>query len=263
MRGVCRVVRPLRAEYQAVHKALRSCAQAAEHFAGVSAREFGRAALRSMADSLTSGSLLKDLGFYCAARKPSHSLASEIASDASHPEILRENLLVGRLMSLSLNLIKARLRSLSWFEHGYPGSFAGLLLGGNVAKELLALMEKDWSIYKHMQAQDRQDTRYLLARSPFKLVVVQKVMSVGHALRCTHPRTWVLAEPPNNLGEIIVWPGPGREGALRWPTARTLRRPRGSEEASIELSPRPMCWIPARPPILVLGCALRRPFQYQ
>lgn len=108
-----------------------------------------------MVDILTSDRLLKDLRFYCYARKPSISLAGAIARDKSHPEILRENLLVGRLMSLVVHLIKARLRSISWFEHGYPGSFAGLLAGGQFAKDLLARMEKDWAIYKRRTLRER------------------------------------------------------------------------------------------------------------
>lgn len=199
------VVQPLRNEFQAVHKELRSCEKAAAHFAQVSAREFGRVALRSMVDRLTSGSLLKDLGFYCSARKPPHNLAAAVAADQRHPEILRENLLAGRLMSLCLNLMKARMRSLSWFENGYPGAFAGLLLDGETATELLSQMQKDWAIYKHMQAQDRQDTRYLMARSPFKLVVVQKVMCVwGHLLANESPEV----RPPGSLAGMVSGPRP-------------------------------------------------------
>lgn len=173
--GVLVVVQPVRREFQEQHKALRSCSGAAELYAALAGKGWGRRALADIAQMMSDGSVFAGLSVHGAAKRPSNSLLAELRSDDSHPEVVRQGILAGRLMTLGLELLKVRLRSLSWSENGYPGSFAKLLLGEEAALEHLRRMSEDWAIWKHLTSTERKDLTHLVARSCFQHTAVLKV----------------------------------------------------------------------------------------
>lgn len=176
IRGICHLVRPLRAEFQAAHLAIRSTSKAAKWYSEFSGADRGRKALNDMVELVCGGRLLEDLGSAGASIRPSAQLMAEISKEREHLAVLQQNMAARRLLSLCVNLLKSRLRSLSWSEHGYPGSFARLLLGEDLATQTtLKQMEKDWTIFQHMEAADKKEARHILARSPFQQTVVKKV----------------------------------------------------------------------------------------
>lgn len=110
------------------------------------------------------------------AHRPSTGLAAELRKDdGSHNEVIRQNMLAQRLMNVGVKLLKARLRSLSWYENGYPGSFAKLLIGGQTTKAHLSCMQQDWHIWNALRTSGLRAVSHLLSRSPFNLAAVNRV----------------------------------------------------------------------------------------
>ena len=169
--GVVELVRPVRAEFQWQHKLIRSTFEASQAYTAY-AMGRGRESLHEAVDAFLSGPVLEQAGAHYPGNWPP-GLAGLGHED---PLVLADNLLVSRLATFLLQLIKNRLRSTSWSELGYPGRFAACLHSDTQAAKVLEAMKEDWANWLHVQGLTRGPWKQNKKRSPFHLVVVQKAM---------------------------------------------------------------------------------------
>jgi len=167
--GVAHLVRPVRAEFQWQHKTMRSTPEVAGAFLAYT-RGRSRQSLEEAVLSFCSGRVLEEIGLHHPGNWPP-DMPQLIPGDAV---VMADNMMVGRLATFLLQLLKNRLRSASWSESGYPGRFAALMGSEEEAATLLAIMEKDWAIWKKVEGINRPVWKKARERSPFSMVVVQK-----------------------------------------------------------------------------------------
>lgn len=174
MRAVCGLIRPLRKEFGWQNSSMVTCSAAAEVYTAYSCGK-GREALGSMVSLLQDGALFAEVGIHDAGRLPPMVSLSALVEDSSHPWITNGGLAVKSLMRTLLQLLKARLRSLSWSERGYPGVFAKALVGGDACASLLQVMRADWELWQRLQQMPGPILRKFVQRSSMQHMVVQKV----------------------------------------------------------------------------------------
>ena len=175
LHGIHSLVMPLRSEFQEKHKTLRSCAQAAAAYADLAGASGGRKPLWEIVESMNSGAVFAAVGLHGPANKLSAALWAEIRGDADHPFVLAENLTVNHLGTFMRELLKVRMRSISYSERGYPGLFAKCLLGEFEARETLNQMRKDWASWQHFKILNNKPWPAVRARSHFAQMAVLKV----------------------------------------------------------------------------------------
>lgn len=176
LRAVCGLIRPLRHDFAWQNSVMVTCGAAAEVYTAYSCGK-GRASLAAMISLVQDGALFAAVGIHGAGRLPPPPpmvTLSALVEDASHPWITNDGLAVKALMRLLLQLLKARLRSLSWSERGYPGVFAKALAGKEQFVSLLTTMKSDWELWQRVQQMPGPILRKFVQRSSLQHMAVQK-----------------------------------------------------------------------------------------
>ena len=187
IKGLLELSNPLREEHHWQNTTNRSCAGAFDVYQRY-ALGVGRQSLSKILDTLYSSSFLADIGVHDRGRLPP-GLAipstgeSELEPHAQTPEILDDTILIRQLVMFVEQLLKARLRSLSWSERGYPGCFIKLLASNAEQKELLTKMRQDWAMYNKLLSMRSKAAKALQRRSCMDLMVVQKAVVMGRGTR--------------------------------------------------------------------------------
>lgn len=109
-----------------------------------------------------------------------------LVDDANHPWITNDGLVVSALMRCLLQLLKARLRSLSWFERGYPGVFAKALAGRWAFESLLVGKKSDWELWQQVQQMPGAILWKFVGRSSMQHMVVQNVLGLAGRSHAFH-----------------------------------------------------------------------------
>lgn len=120
--GTAVLARSIRREFQWQHCKIRSAAECCEAYSEWSTGR-GRQALQEMVSCFHGGELTAVLGLATVSTLPLASLGKDL--DVDDPVILSEGMVVERLANFVLQLIKNRLRSLSWNERATPAYSQG------------------------------------------------------------------------------------------------------------------------------------------
>lgn len=162
-------------EFQWAHCTMRSVDGAFEVYRALTCEGRGRVALAETADFLSSTHLFEIAELLTPGRWPKEEVLAQILRDPHHPTLLQESSVVAGHVDLVVQLLKARLRSLSWSDRGYPGRFVALLAGLEEQRWGLASMAKYWALFHRVKQIPGAEWKRVRNRSCSRQKVVQKV----------------------------------------------------------------------------------------
>ena len=188
MKGMCCLMGPRRAFQTMQSQASRSCSGVASLLCRM-ATGAALQPLNDMVGLVRSGALTASMGLYGNGWWP----PSMEDLGPGHPEVIAQNILVGRLMIFGLMLLKTRLRSNAWSERGFPGRFAAILGGEPGAKKVLQDLRHAYEVFAAASSQPLAIWKGACKRSPFMQLVVKKAPpSTNHNMYVGCLCCWVL-----------------------------------------------------------------------